>query len=480
VQQSQSAWTRRQFIGSLGLGAVGILSCGRNRQPDVIVIGAGISGLAAALCIRDAGFRVSILEAANRAGGRIRTIRDKMPDRAFFEAGAMQIAASHSHVLDLVDRYGLEILERPKSPGSALIFRGKILEPSRPAGDVIQGLSSIERSLSVTALRSRYLVMALRDIDADLEHASSPTAAELDAISFGALLQRHGATPAALSLIRLGFLDSHGDGVESVSALSVVREFRAQRLAGEYFLLAGGSDTLPSAIANELAADVRYRCWARRVDQTDHGSLEVTSESNGVRRRHTCRAVIVAVPATQIRRMAFGMQISEAKQRAINGLRHTSICRVFTALNRRMLDTRGLGTVSTDGEAMLIRNASRGLAGDKIEILEAFVTGHTARELGTISLRDQIKRISGDLELALPGAMQSLAGSWSIAWDNDPYSLGDYPWFAPGEHQRFETALRTPERNVYFAGEQASDKPGWMEGAVTAGARAAVEAIASL
>ena len=77
------------------------------RPARVVVLGAGIAGLCAALELRNAGHEVVVLEGQHRVGGRILTLREGFSEGVFAEAGAMRIPARHKLVLSYARRYGL-------------------------------------------------------------------------------------------------------------------------------------------------------------------------------------------------------------------------------------------------------------------------------------------------------------------------------------------------------------------------------------
>ena len=120
--------TRREFVRQSILLAVGItlISCedektntiddspgqliGNQSSKKVIIIGAGMSGLVAGYELTRAGHDVIILEARNRVGGRVLTLREPFSDGHFAEAGAARIPPDHDLTLGYADHFGLSLV----------------------------------------------------------------------------------------------------------------------------------------------------------------------------------------------------------------------------------------------------------------------------------------------------------------------------------------------------------------------------------
>src|SRR5687767_5032613 len=82
----------------------------RTRSPKrVVVVGAGMAGLVAALELQAAGHDPIVLEAQGRVGGRILTLREPFADGLYAEAGAMRIPRSHALTMAYVERFGLRV-----------------------------------------------------------------------------------------------------------------------------------------------------------------------------------------------------------------------------------------------------------------------------------------------------------------------------------------------------------------------------------
>src|SRR5690349_15502582 len=95
-----------------------------NKPRKVIVIGAGIAGLVAAYELQRAGHVVNILEARERVGGRILTIREPFSDGLYCEAGAMRIPASHKLTQTYIQKFGLQTTEFTGGNSNAFFYVG--------------------------------------------------------------------------------------------------------------------------------------------------------------------------------------------------------------------------------------------------------------------------------------------------------------------------------------------------------------------
>ena len=485
---SGPALTRRAFLVGAAAGltagvAAAALDGSRANPPRarpsargrrVIVVGAGMAGLAAADALARDGFHVTVLEARQRPGGRVHTLR-AFGDGLHAEAGATFVPAHHHHVTTLARQLGIPLLRAPGGRGTGARYHvgGRRVDVGRDAPDWPLPLRPDERGMTPAALRERYLGPVLAALG-DPAHPAWPSDAALadDDVTLGALLRRQGASDGAVRLIRLGYLDEWGDGVDRVSALSLLRDLRANPGA-EMLRVAGGTDRLPRALAARLPEPVRHGAAAVRIEQA-RGRAAVAFAGSGGTGTLTAEHVICAIPFTLLRRVRIDPPLPPAQARAVAALPATSVTRVYLQLRRGGWDEDAPESVATDLPIMLAGIATPGQDGTRA-IVEAFVTGPAARRLAGMPPAARDALVARQVDALYPGAAARVERTAAYAWDADPWARGDYAWFRPGQLRAFGPHLAARAGRLHFAGDQTSALPGWMQGAIASGLRAAEE-----
>jgi len=471
--------TRREFVarGAAAAAALAGAACGggaNGAAATVIVAGAGLAGLAAAHELVRMGHPVTVLEARDRPGGRVLTLRDGFDGGLHVEAGAIFVLESHAHAVGYARELGVALVPaggHARGGGARCFIRGRSvrMQPGKPVRWPVQ-LSPAEAGLTAVALRARYLGPVL-DALGDPSHPAWPSAGALgyDAMSLAALLRMRGASPGAVEVMRLGYLDEWGDGVERCSALSLLRDLAQQRGGGAVFRVDGGTDRLPRAFAARLGDRVRY---GTAVTEIHHAADGVRVGFRGPRGGGTLSAdyLVCAIPFPLLRRVRVAPPFSPGKRRAVDGLRTTSVARVYLQLRERRWPAGE--AVPTDLPVMHLGDATAGQPGPRA-VLEAFVTGPNARRLAALEPGARVAFAREQAARVHPGIGEVFERGASYCWDADPWARGDYAWFAPGELGAFLPHLARPEGRVHFAGDHTSSLPGWMQGALASGRRAA-------
>lgn len=465
---------RREFLGFAALAA-GVPACAplndRARGPKkVIVLGAGLAGLVAGYELAQAGHDVAILEARSRPGGRVHTLREPFADGQYAESGALFVQANHDLTLRYVRRFGLS-LEPAVPPFEARLYyvRGQRVVVNR--GGKVEWpfeLTPQEKQHGRAGLWDKYIrepAAALRDgVHADA----------LDRMSGADFLRWRGASPEAVALLRIGYLDMFGDGIESYSALQMLQRVAHAQPALLRYAIRGGADLLPKAFAARLAGRILYDSPIVRIEPGET-SASVVVGRQGAHQRLMADHVVCTIPFSILRRIEVSRPFTPQKARAIAELPYTSVVRVFLQFRRRAWTAENLYFLTTTDlpmkwifEHTVNQSGRRG-------ILEAQALGADARRLSAMPEAERIEFALSQLEKVFPGMRSDYECGTSKCWDEDPWARGAFAYFQPGQMFSLLPHLARPEGRVHFAGDHTSTWSGWMQGAIDSGLRAARE-----
>ncbi|HYR08718.1 MAG TPA: FAD-dependent oxidoreductase [Longimicrobium sp.] len=473
---------RRAFL-RLGLAGAAVLAVGGGAlvtraaaRKRVVVAGAGLAGLSAAYELHRAGHDVQVLEARRRCGGRVHTLREPFREGQYAEAGAVYVLDTHAATLHYARRFGVALLPSAQTVTSPAYHVGGLLLRGGARGRVRWPLELPpgERVSSVAELRARYLDPLL-DQAGDPRHPNWPDARALalDGVSLAECLRRRGASSETLQVLRLEYLEEWGDGAESYSALSLLRDLALNRASERAWVIEGGTDRLVAGFVKRLPA-VRMGAPVVRVEH-DAGGVRVVCRTDAGPQTFDADHLVLAIPYSVLRTVEIRPALSPPKLHVVRTLAHTSVTRIYVQFSSRPWERLDLPpSIPTDLPIMLARDASRvqkGPAG----ILEAFVTGPQARAAAALPDAAAADLARRELNRVYPAEGGLPIASVRVAWDGDPWARGDYAWFRPGQLTSMLPHLAAAEGRLHFAGDQTSALPGWMQGALESGVRTARE-----
>jgi len=462
--------TRRGLLGAgagvvASLSAGGLAGCARggSRRARVVVIGAGLAGLVAGYELHRAGRDVLVLEARDRVGGRVHTIRG-FRDGQIAEAGGEFIDTDQTALLGYVRRLGLR-LDDMRTSGS-----------DRPGAVYIGGRRMSQHQYATPAAR--------RDVgryDARIAALSDPLD-PADPVPGGAALDRR---PVA-SLIDSLHLDSRAreivdhdtirdDYTVEPGRLSLLAVAQAESVgptlpesAYEAYRVHGGNDQVPRGLAAALGRRVQLSAPVTSIEWGD-GGVRVGVAGETVSAEHC----VLAAPLPPLRAVKFRPALPAPMAAAIAGLQYGIGTKTLLQYSRRFWIGQGFDgdtetdlPVSTTWEAT---NAQPGRPG----ILIAYTAGAPGARFTALPPAERISAAAGQLDRIYPGSRPLQIHAFTIAWANERYTGGTYTAFAPGQVTRFWSVLRTPVGPIHLAGEHTDEYWGYMEGAVRSGQRAA-------
>lgn len=472
--------SRRRFLrtGLVGLASLGLDPVrtleplgdlrGRDRQ-RIVVVGAGMAGLTAALELTEAGHEVTVLEARTRPGGRVHTLRAPFADGLYAEAGAARFPESHELTVRYIERMGLETAAfSPDAPGRMVVRDTVLRHPGFRMSDFPLPFTDEERKVGLEKLAAHHLGPALEAIgDPRSDGWPDPGLEEYDAVSGADFLRRRGASEAAVA-----FLDSGFGILERYSALELLMQVRLGAF-DPMVRIPGGADRLPGAMADRLSRHVVYGAPVVRIEQDPNSATAVVRQA-GTERRFRADRLVVTIPFPVLRDLELAPEFSAPKMRAIRELAYEDVTRVYLQVGRRFWADDGLSGFATTDEPMEIWPCASERPGPR-GLLLSYLRGPTARKVAAMPEGERIRFALAGVGRAYPTVRDAYQGGASWAWSEERWSRGAYAFARPGEMFKHHLHLATPEGRVHFAGEHTSVWPGWIQGAIHSGRRAARE-----
>lgn len=427
----------------------------------IIVAGGGLAGLVAARDLRARGAEVAVVEARDRLGGRVHTLRsnDGVPVHA--EAGGDFIEAGQDAILALARELGLATVHVLASGfGLALDHDGRIRV-------------SRTESRAWTALR-QVLEPAMRAFEGVDRQWSSAVAASIAGRSLADVLAASRAAPPArgLALALRGFFLADP---EHLSALAVVEQLlTAEPGRSRMYRIRGGNDRLIDALATASGATVHLRHVVRAVRQGDAGVEVVVEGPDG--RIDVMRAnyLVVTVPAPILREVAFTPALPEPQRLAFETLSSGAATKVILRFDRRWWARPGrpnaFGTNLPVGAVWEAAEEQKRAAA-----LVLLAGGSASFALREIIGRHGVRGVLSGLQW-LGRIPEPLPSMTVVSWEDDRWARGGYAVFGPEFQPALRPWLSLASGRVLFAGEHTSAEwPGYMNGAVESGQRAADE-----
>ncbi len=447
----------------------------RRQDCDIVIIGAGLAGLAAAKRIEASGRSCLVLEARDRVGGRL--LNEPIGNGEIVEVGGQWVGPTQKRVNEMIDELGLERFRTYDEGFNQFEFRNRL---SRYQG-AIPRINPVILA-DIAQLQARLDKMA-KQVPLDAPW-SAPKAEEWDATTVSTWLKRKSKTaggraffqlicegvwaahPSDFSLLHLLFYINSAGGIDMLISTDG---------GAQHDRIVGGSQLIAERMAESLGDRVILEAPARRII-SDGDTVVVDAEQVEVR----ASRVIVAIPPTLAGRLIYEPALPGYRDQLTQRVPQGSVIKcmaIYDAPFWRNEDLSGQVTSDTGPVKVVFDNSPpSGIPG----VLLGFLEGNQARELGRLPAQEREAEVIACFTRFFGPQAAEYNSYVERAWADEPYSRGCYGGIFPtGVWTAFGEALREPIGQIHWAGaETATVWNGYMDGAITSGERAADEALA--
>ena len=477
---------RRTFLTLLALAgsAAAAPTVPRLGGKRVVILGAGLAGLAAAWNLQKNGYDVTVVEAQDIPGGRVKTIREPFSNGGYAEAGALRIYDNHRWTRKYVRLMGLDSKLRAYDDdrGAHLWYlQGKRFVTPTEGDWPLAGLNAREKR-NPFAMIEEYFGPGFEAVgDPTRPGYPDARARELDKLSMVEFLRGRGASDAFIQVL----LATEGNlGGMSALAVTALEGAPNDGPHAKTFGLYGGNDQLPKALAASLGDSVKYRTEVRKIAHDSEGitvTVRNRSEQSEIRADHC----ICALPFPLLRKIEIAPAFSREKMQAIAQYGLFNLARVSMQTRSRFWRNDplgalgGLNMIGTDTKLDRMWNTSSLQPDPQRGMLHAYLADPHASEFGQIPAQDRVAHTLRAASEFLPQLPAEVEAAYVKVWSEDPWQLGAIALVLPHQYHWAWPAARRAEGRVHFAGEHTSVWIGYMNGALESGERCAQEIMAS-
>lgn len=451
--------------------------------PRILVVGAGLAGLTAAYQLRRAGYPATVIEAADRLGGRCWS--DTLGGQDI-EHGGELIDQGHTHIRQLAQELGLaldNLLSAEQNGTEALYwFDGAPYTYAEATGDMKAIWQQLHKDVSAASYPTLY----------DL---STERGRQLDQMSITDWISAH--VPGGLSsrlgqLLDVAYTIEYGGESSVQSSLNMLYllaysgqgQLRVFGPSNEKYHVRGGNDQIVAGLA-ALIGESQIRLGTSLVALKDNrnGTWSVTTRSGSVTRTATYDRVVLALPFSLLREVDLSRSnFPSLKMTAIRELpmgTNSKLAVQFDSRLWRRLGNNGDTYSDTGYQATWeVTRAQGGTAG----ILMDYTGGIVGADFARNDAQYYARRFLRQIEPVLPGLSAVYNGNAALDfWPGYRWTKGSYSYWKVGQYTAFSGVEKEAVGSCHFAGEHTSqDFQGYLNGAVETGYRAAAEIVSAL
>jgi len=485
------ALTRRQLVGAGAAGAALLAlrttpapaARRRTRRADVCVVGAGLSGLAAARALVAADRMVIVVEARDHVGGR--TLNASLGGGRITEVGGQFAGPTQDRILALARAVGVETFPTYDTGSNVLVAGGaRSLYRAVPGlpddPDVQQAilaafkLDAPAKQVGVSAPWNAKQARVWDQMTLDDWLGSEVPSPKGRAIFIAACRRIWGADPSELSLLyALQYVAAAGNATTAGSFLRLITTTGG----AQERRFVGGSQLVSEKLAGRLGRRVVLGAPVRVIAQ-DHDGVRVVADGTTVEARHA----ILAVPPALASRLAYSPALPRGKAALLKALVPGQLAKAQAVYDRPFWRDAGLTGQGVSDVGPAGTTFDNSPPDGSVGVLFGFIGGSAHAPWAALPADQRRAQVLENFAALAGDQARSPSSYFEQDWSKERWTRGcPVAHTAPGVLTRYGPWLRRAVGKVHFAGTETADYwMGYMDGAVRSGERAAREVLAAL
>lgn len=392
---------------------------------DVVIVGAGPSGLTAAHELKKAGLTVAVIEARNRVGGRTWS---NVIDGAWLEIGGQWVSPDQTGLIGLLEELGLETYSRYREGES--VYIGPDGVSHRYTGEMFPVSEATEAEMNK-------LIDQLDQLAAQMDPAAPwnhPQARELDIISFHHWLREQSNDEEACNNIGLfiagGMLTKPSHAFSALQAVFMAASAGSfSNLVDDNFILdkrvVGGMQGVSLALAEKLGDDVVLSSPARTVRwQENDGDYQVTLISDQATVH--AKRLIMAVPPNLYSRVSFDPPLPRRQHQMHQHQSLGLVIKVHAVYERPFWREDGLSGTGFSASSLVQEVYDNTNHSDPRGTLVGFVSDEKADYAFTLTAEQRQKEITDSLAEFLGDQAKNPVVYYESDWGSEEWTRGAY------------------------------------------------------